>query len=62
MGHDLLVAMSLVLVLEGLLPFISPDRWRDAVTTIARMPGRQIRITGLVSMLAGTALLYFINH
>jgi len=62
MGHDLLVAISLLLVLEGLLPFISPDRWRDAIVAVARLPGRHIRLIGLGSMLTGTLLLYLINH
>jgi uncharacterized protein YjeT (DUF2065 family) len=62
MGHDLLVALSLFLVLEGILPFISPGLWRDAIIAVARMPDRQIRIMGLGSMLTGTLLLYLVNH
>lgn len=62
MGHDLLVAISLLLVLEGLLPFVSPRGWREAIVAVARLPDRQIRIVGLCSMLAGTLLLYVTNH
>lgn len=62
MGHDLLVALSLLLVLEGILPFISPVRWRETIVVVARLPARQIRIIGLCSMLAGTLLLYLTNH
>jgi len=62
MWHQLLVAVSLVLVIEGLLPFVSPRGWRDAVAQIARLPLHQIRIVGLTSMLVGTLLLYLVNH
>lgn len=62
MGHDLLVAISLLLVLEGILPFVSPRGWREAIIAVARLPDRQIRVIGLCSMLAGTLLLYMVNH
>lgn len=62
MWHQLLVAVSLVLVIEGMLPFVSPRGWREAMVQIAQLPDRQIRIIGLISMLAGTLLLYLVNH
>lgn len=61
MGHDLLVALSLVLVIEGMLPFLSPKGWREGVQMIAQFDNRTLRMVGLVSMLLGTALLYFVN-
>jgi len=62
MRHDLLVALSLFLVFEGILPFISPELWREAIIAVARMPDRQLRLMGLGSMLTGTLLLYLVNH
>jgi len=62
MRHDLLVALSLFLVFEGILPFISPGLWREAIIAVARMPDRQLRLMGLGSMLTGTLLLYLVNH
>ncbi len=62
MWHEVLVAASLVMVIEGILPFVSPRGWREAVIQIARLPDGQLRIIGLISMLAGTLLLYLVNH
>lgn len=62
MWHDLLAAIALILVLEGVLPFLNPAGLRDSLLMITRMDDRTLRIAGLVSMLAGIALLYFINN
>ena len=57
---DLLVgAFALMLVIEGLLPFISPPKWRGVFERAMRMTDGQIRFIGLSSMLAGLAMLYF---
>jgi uncharacterized protein YjeT (DUF2065 family) len=57
---DLLVgAFALMLVVEGLLPFISPPKWRSVFERAMRMTDGQIRFIGLSSMLAGLAMLYF---
>jgi len=58
MWHDLLVAISLVLVLEGLLPFLSPDATRRAVMKIANLHDSTLRFAGLTSMILGCLLLY----
>lgn len=55
----LLGAFALMLVVEGLLPFISPAKWRGAFERATRMTDGQIRFIGLSSMLAGLAMLYF---
>lgn len=57
MWNDLLSAMALVLVLEGLLPFITPDGYRKAVLSMIKMDDRKLRMAGLVSMMAGILLL-----
>lgn len=59
--NDLLTGFALYLVLEGILPFMSPDGWRRSMSAIAGLPGRQLRIFGLVSMLAGVLLLVFVR-
>ncbi len=61
MWHDLLVALALVFVLEGIWPFLSPDGLRQAMRAIAELDDRALRISGLVSMGSGVALLYWIN-
>ena len=55
------VAFALVLVIEGMLPFLSPGRWRRLVEQIAEVDDTMLRGVGLISMLAGVALLYLIN-
>ncbi len=55
----LLGAFALMLVIEGLLPFISPPKWRAAFERAMRMSDGQIRFIGLGSMVAGLVLLAF---
>ena len=55
------VAVALGFVIEGVLPFLSPRRWRQAIATIAQMEDRHIRNFGLGSMLFGLFLLYLVN-
>ena len=52
-------AFALMLVIEGVLPFLSPPRWRAVFERATRMSDGQIRFIGLVSMLAGLVMLYF---
>ncbi|HIG61047.1 MAG TPA: DUF2065 domain-containing protein [Gammaproteobacteria bacterium] len=59
--HDLWVALCLVLVLEGIGPFISPGGWRGMMQQLGQTDDRYIRIVGLVLMLLGTGLLYLIG-
>ncbi len=60
--HELALAISLVFIIEGILPFLYPSRWRRMVATLARTDNRTMRIMGLTSMLLGLALLYLINN
>jgi hypothetical protein len=57
MGDVLLGAMALMLIAEGLLPFLSPRQWRAMFERATQMSDGQIRFIGLVSLLAGLALL-----
>jgi len=61
MWNDLWVAMALMLVLEGIVPFLSPDTLRRMLVTLMQIDNRSMRIAGLVSMLAGVALLYLVH-
>ena len=58
MWQELGVAICLLLVLEGILPFLYPRQWRGAVAQLIRLSDRRLRLMGLASMLLGTALLY----
>ena len=55
----LLIAGGLMLVLEGLLPFMSPERWRAVFERAAKLSDGQLRFLGLTSMLVGCAILVF---
>jgi uncharacterized protein YjeT (DUF2065 family) len=56
-GNILLAALALMLVIEGLLPFLSPSSWRSVFERATRMTDGQIRFLGLTSMVAGLAML-----
>lgn len=61
MWQEFLVALSLVLVIEGIIPFVSPRQWRQALAMLVQLEDHRVRIMGLISMLLGTALLYLIH-
>jgi len=58
MGDILLPALALMLVIEGLLPFLVPAVWREAFRRLIEMSDGQLRFIGLTSLLAGLLLLY----
>lgn len=58
-SESLWAALALVLVIEGLLPFLSPQSWRRAVTQIALLQDGQIRVFGLLAIVAGVVMLWF---
>lgn len=59
--HELWLAFCLVLVIEGVIPFLYPQRWRQMVYQLAQTSDRTLRVFGLVSMVGGTLLL-LISH
>ena len=61
MWHELLIALSLMPVIEGVWPFLNPGGMRRAMLMIADQDNRSLRIMGLVSMVAGVVLLYLVN-
>ncbi|MDA0281514.1 MAG: DUF2065 family protein [Proteobacteria bacterium] len=61
MWHELAVAFCLMLVIEGIIPFISPGRWRKMLLVLDQIDDNTMRMIGLGSMLAGTVLLLMIN-
>lgn len=56
-----LQAVCLVLVIEGIVPFLYPGRWRSLVVRLAVVSDRELRIMGLASMLIGAGLLFLIR-
>ena len=58
MGTTLLMAVALMLVIEGLFPFLAPSAWRETFRRLMQLTDGQIRFFGLTSMLAGLVLLF----
>lgn len=57
MTSTLLIALALMLVLEGLVPFLAPTIWRDTFRRLIQFTDGQIRFVGLASMSTGIILL-----
>jgi len=62
MTDTLLAALALMLVIEGMLPFLAPGAWRETFRRLIELGDGQIRFIGLTSMIAGLILLYIVRH
>ena len=58
---EILTACALLLVLEGILPFVGPSRYKQMVAQIVRLSVNQLRAAGLTAMIAGLVLLFFVR-
>ncbi|MDP1682333.1 MAG: DUF2065 domain-containing protein [Burkholderiales bacterium] len=56
--NSLLAALGLVLVLEGVLPFLAPSLWRDTFRKLLELTDGQLRFMGLISMLMGLGIVF----
>lgn len=56
--HDLLNALALLLIFEGLLPFAKPDAIKKLYKTMMETPESSLRMMGLASIVSGLVLLY----
>ena len=61
MWQELLIALALVMVIEGIFPFLNPGAMRRMMRVVSEMDDRSLRISGLVSMLLGLAMLYVVH-
>lgn len=61
MWETFLIAIALMLILEGMMPFLSPKTWREAFKKIIEMEDNQLRFMGLTTMLIGLLLLFIFN-
>lgn len=57
----LLTALALLLVMEGLLPFMQPDRYKQLLAQIVRLKDNQLRMFGFASMASGLVLLLLVR-
>ena len=58
----ILTAFALMLIIEGILPFLLPTIWRETFRRLTEMSDGQIRFIGLTSMLVGLLLLYIVRQ
>ena len=58
---EILTAVALLLVIEGILPFVGPDRYKRLVAQLAELSDNQLRAVGFGSMLAGLVLLFVVR-
>ncbi|TNC96067.1 MAG: hypothetical protein FD121_1250 [Gallionellaceae bacterium] len=61
MGDYWLIAFGLMLVLEGIMPFLFPAEWRETLRKVAQFQDGQVRFLGLTLMLSGLLLIYWIK-
>ena len=61
MNTTLLTAFGLMLILEGLMPFLAPKAWRQTFQRMIELKDGQLRFVGLVSMLGGVLLMLFLR-
>ena len=59
--QTLLLAFSLTLVLEGVVPFLYPQRWRRMVAQLAQISDSNMRVLGLISMLLGLLVMWLVR-
>lgn len=59
---DFLTALALVFVIEGVLPFISPDRYRETMLQLVNLDSDTLRKIGIGSMVIGVVLLYLVRR
>lgn len=60
-SDTLFASIGLVLLLEGMLPFLAPGLWRETFRRITELADGQIRFVGLISMAGGIAILVFLH-
>lgn len=61
MWQEILTAFALYLIIEGMIPFVGPHRFRRTVERISRLNDNNLRMAGLVAMGAGLLLLFIVR-
>lgn len=61
MWSEFLAALALVLVIEGIFPFIAPEKYQQIMAQLTQMPAKALRTIGLVSMVLGISFLYLLR-
>jgi len=61
MWQEIVTAIALVLIIEGIIPFVSPLRFKNFVERVSQLKDNNLRFIGLISMIIGLLLLFFIR-
>jgi uncharacterized protein YjeT (DUF2065 family) len=56
-----LLGLAMMLVIEGIVPFLMPELWRETFRKLVTLSDGQLRFIGITSMLSGIILLYWIK-
>ncbi len=56
-----LLGLAMMLVIEGMIPFVLPELWRETFRKLVTLSDGQLRFVGITAMLAGLLLLYWIK-
>ncbi len=61
MAYDIAIAFALVIIIEGMLPFLSPSAWRNTFERLVKLSDGQLRFFGLTSMVVGSIALFILS-
>ena len=61
MWEEFWIAIALILVIEGFMPFLNPTGWRKTLRMVSEMDDETLRMIGLISMISGVILLYLVH-
>ncbi|MGA7594077.1 MAG: DUF2065 domain-containing protein [Gallionella sp.] len=56
-----LLGLAMMLIVEGMIPFVSPGLWRETFRKLLTLKDGQLRFVGMTAMLSGIILLYWIK-
>jgi uncharacterized protein YjeT (DUF2065 family) len=56
-----IIGLALMLVIEGVMPFLFPAKWRETFLRLVQLTDGQLRFIGMTSMLSGLLLLYWVK-
>jgi len=62
MWHEFATAVSLLLILEGILPFLVPEKWKLFISRLTHADTASIRLSGFLSMMAGLVILLVLRN
>ena len=61
MWENIGIAVALILIIEGFMPFLNPTGWRESLRQVSEMDEKTLRTVGFFSMMFGVILLYLVH-